>query len=63
MSKPILDKARALMADGSLAFRSCHRCNPAHSHFADNEDCVIACFACGHYWLGGHDLTEIEGGA
>lgn len=45
------------MEADAFDIRSCHECNPAHEHFTKDESCVILCFACGRYWLGGIDLS------
>jgi len=55
------EKGLALIESGALAMRSCHECNGAHMHFIENEDCVIWCFECGRYWLGGFDITIYDG--
>lgn len=55
-------KAEALIGDGKFAMRSCHECNGAHEHFTREQDCVILCFACGRYWLGGVDITIYDEG-
>jgi len=51
------ERAVALIQADKFAFRSCHECNAAHEHFTRDDQCVIICFGCGRYWLGGIDLT------
>lgn len=51
-------KADQWMRDNgnNFALRSCWSCNPAHEHLR-NAECVILCFACGHYFFNGVDVT------
>ena len=47
----------------AMGFRSCWRCNPAHTHFLHGEwgDWVLMCFAeCGAYYYNKIDITEYD---
>lgn len=58
--KALLDEAteRVRARKGAVeAFRSCWNCNGAHEHLK-TADFVFVCFACGHYFFKGLDLTE-----
>ena len=40
----------------SVCMRSCWNCNPSHEHLKE-EDYVIICIWCGHYFYKGVDIT------
>ena len=42
----------------NFALRSCWKCNAAHEHLR-KTDFIIRCFACGHAFYKGHDLSEL----
>lgn len=53
-------KATELLEAGSTNMRTCWNCNGAHAHMIEWDDILLACFSCGHYYLGGVDVTELE---
>jgi len=53
-------KAKELLEAGDTTMRSCWSCNGAHSHMIEWDDIVLLCFSCGHFYLGGVDVTELE---
>ncbi len=57
-SVALFERGRAAKAAGKFAMRSCWKCNGAHEHLK-KSDSLIVCFECGHWYLEGHDLTEI----
>ena len=46
----------------AIAMRSCWECNDCHGHLK-RVDYIIRCFACGHIYYKGVDLTEGAPGA
>lgn len=46
------ERARVLLAEHKVTFRSCWECNSAHEHLKEGEDVVLLCFGCGNYYLG-----------
>lgn len=50
-----LAKAEEARAAGKYQMRSCWKCNGAHEHLKDAG--LIVCFACGHWYYNGYDLT------
>jgi hypothetical protein len=53
-------KALELVKAGEMVLRSCWVCNSAHVRLIEGEGVVLNCFECGHYYLGGVDVTELE---
>jgi uncharacterized Zn finger protein len=41
----------------NFTMRSCWNCNEAHQHLK-NRKVVLRCFACGHVFYNGVDVTE-----
>lgn len=45
----------------NFVMRSCWACNPDHERLKDSEE-VIWCFACGHWFYKGVDITVADEG-
>lgn len=56
ISQETMDAAIAARAAGDFQMRSCWKCNGAHEHLKNAG--LIVCFACGHWYLNGEDLSE-----
>lgn len=52
------DKLQKDAAD--YAFRTCYKCNAAHAHLMQDDGFLFCCFACGHWYYGGLDISEQE---
>jgi len=52
-------KAKAMLKKDPTcyAWRSCWKCNGAHEHLKEAEY-PINCFACGHWYYKGIDITQ-----
>ena len=54
------ERALDLWRSGDIMLRSCWVCNRAHVHLIQENDTVLNCFGCGHFYLGGVDVTDME---
>lgn len=51
------EEAIPLVETGDYSTRSCWSCNSAHEHLKEAE--LLCCFACGHWYRKGVDITEL----
>lgn len=63
-TKEELDSARKLgkekVVAGTYSMRTCYACNASHAHLMKDDDFTFSCFVCGHWYVGGVDVTEEE---
>ena len=53
-------RAQEAVNAGKWGLRSCWNCNPAHAHLAVDQDWVLQCFDCGHFYFEGVDITTTD---